>query len=1615
MFERASSRLVVASLVLASAALVVSRADATSGAITLTSSSATVAPGSQVTLSAGMPVSVAGTVSQEIVQTIDPTKVKLTSIADITYPAGWTLSYCSGAATDCTVSANFSATTPANAAAWALVKAVKASGNIVSEGPSQSGKQIASRTTSGVLASSGGAVAASGSGDGFDVFFDPGYTRVFNRIHHQYSLFVDCNWLRTENGHTAGANCWSASGGAWPVEANGMLKIAGAMNSDRSTGWIDSNNRLWAETAKTGTDFGYGFYCIDVSGVAPQPCAGGSWYRLLTPATEPTNYDEVMDLAVVDGKLFTLVVKIGSAGATYGKYVLCLDTRAAGGPAPCPGQPYSMNDVNFIRGKPDEGETASNITAISGKVYAVGTSTIAPNKQRLWCVDPTKIVAGATSSSIGCTGWATNPVVADQGGPLITAPNSSGVPVGVCTAFSSATCFSLADGTTTVTGIPSNLVARLASYDLGALAVRGWASGVATSKTRVYWPWQGNIACFDAAVNSMCSGGSWSNFGMVSEQAVYAIRIDPVNPRCFWTNADTGSIKVWTDTGTQGCTAVSPVVTFSADVAIPRMACTANSGIQEWVDFRIAGVGSVDRKWSSASLRVLDPSGIAVPGWEDKPVPDNGVLSLSGLPVSGGSGGSAWVAGDLDFRVTFQEPTYAAAPQATIKAIGDAPQLCVRATALALCPGGSGPLSGLAGSSVSVSAVGSATNASNVTTSLSPVSQSVAMSAPTNAQCGATLSGRAGDATLGSAGTAISGVTVSLLDSSGNPVLVNGSPVTATTAADGTYSFGYLFPGSYKVGFPTSGTKSVSSATVVSGAAGTSAGTANAAAGVATSNVASVAVGTNAVVNGLYSLPLSVANDVSSGGQGVAQTKNVLSNDTAGSGRTLTASAVKLCAANEVSPNCSFGSASAGVVVAGQGKYTVNASGEVTFTPCNGVNTPVMVPVCSGVFTGQATGLSYQVTDGSSTTSATYTPTVVPSPSASPDTGSGAFDTNQVFTPFANDTPGTVGATPYPFDVASVKICSVSTADGACTGTANVVEANQGTWSVNAATGVVTFDPLPSFTGPATAIKYCVADSVGQRVCSTITPTVQPPGPSVAGADTSAGVVDAVQTKNLLANDTVVSGVTLSAGSARLCGSGQTAPNCSASTLDVANVGSYSITNGTVTFTPCTAAVTANCTTGTSFTGAAPAVGYQVTDSQNRTVSSTYVANVAPPPTLVPDSSSGAIGVTQSAVLLVNDQPSTGTTMLSASLRLCDPRTNPAQTPNNCTVGVGSSIDIVDVGTYTVSANGVVSFTPCGTDVTANCTSGVAFVGVATPVTYQATDSLGQYGSSTYTPTVTPPTPPMFFVPSPTGPRAEPQDRAVSPGQTITFTPVLGDNGLATGDGLRSDLMAGPCLVDPASQQCGTRVQIPGEGIWTIDRTSGVVTFAADADVALGRLTPVQYRVTDRSGQTSSAALTPVVAPPGTPVDDPMSGDIDRDQRFRPIDNDTPTDEARWNPSTLRLCGAGEQSPGCDRMTLDVPGEGTYTVHLDGTIVFDPLPWFTGSATPIRYQISDSLGRTYSARLLAQVAGRGQSRHPRLPITGSDQTPTVLLVALFFVTAGSLVVGAQRRRVTSRR
>ncbi|NDE80107.1 MAG: hypothetical protein EB037_04200, partial [Actinobacteria bacterium] len=183
--------------------------------------------------------------------------------------------------------------------------------------------------------------------------------------------------------------------------------------------------------------------------------------------------------------------------------------------------------------------------------------------------------------------------------------------------------------------------------------------------------------------------------------------------------------------------------------------------------------------------------------------------------------------------------------------------MCLSALVQAVCPVGVGPLSGLTPSSFTASASGSATDASNTVTSMTPSSLTLPVSAPSNSQCGATLSGMA---TATGTTVPIGNATVTLLDSSGNPVLDGqGNPITTATAADGTYSFGYLFPGGYKVRFADTGNKTIASTTVTAGGSGST--TDNSAATSLVSNSSTLAVGTNGVVNASYYTPTIATAD----------------------------------------------------------------------------------------------------------------------------------------------------------------------------------------------------------------------------------------------------------------------------------------------------------------------------------------------------------------------------------------------------------------------------------------------------------------------------------------------------------------------------------------------------------------------------------------------------------------------------------------------------------------------------------------------------------------------------------------------------------------------------------
>ena len=89
------------------------------------------------------------------------------------------------------------------------------------------------------------------------------------------------------------------------------------------------------------------------------------------------------------------------------------------------------------------------------------------------------------------------------------------------------------------------------------------------------------------------------------------------------------------------------------------------------------------------------------------------------------------------------------------------------------------------------------------------------------------------------------------------------------------------------------------------------------------------------------------------------------------------------------------------------------------------------------------------------------------------------------------------------------------------------------------------------------------------------------------------------------------------------------------------------------------------------------------------------------------------------------------------------------------------------------------------------------------------------------------------------------------------------------------------------------------------------------------------------------------------------------------LDNDDPGhSSAPLVASSVKLCGLDPlQTPNsCDKTSVTVPGEGTYTVNPDGTVTFNPLDSFAGTVrTPVTYQVADTLGQIDSATITPTV------------------------------------------------
>ena len=363
--------------------------------------------------------------------------------------------------------------------------------------------------------------------------------------------------------------------------------------------------------------------------------------------------------------------------------------------------------------------------------------------------------------------------------------------------------------------------------------------------------------------------------------------------------------------------------------------------------------------------------------------------------------------------------------------------------------------------------------------------------------------------------------------------------------------------------------------------------------------------------------------------------------------------------------------------VPGEGTYTIDENGVVTFTP-------------EPQFTGKASGVTVKRVDENGTeVTAKYTPTVKPvTPKAEGVTTTDVQGATQKGKPEFEAGKTTVNGVEKTVEFDDTKPATFED------GSTEKVVPGEGTYTV-APDGTVTFTPEKDFTGQAKGVTVKRVDKNGTPVTATYTPVVLPVTPT--GKD-----VTSIGEKGQPQSETPV----FTPGTTKVNGKTITVPidETVAPTFDdgttekkVPGEGTYTIDkNGKVTFTP-----------EPDFVGTAKGVTVKRVDENGTPVTATYTPTVLGKTTTENVVSEGAKG-----------QPQSNTPVFKG-----DVDTTVAPTFKD-----GSTEKKVPgEGTYTIDKDGKVTFTP-----------EKDFVGTATPVEVVRKDKNGKTIKASYTPTVRP-------------------------------------------------------------------------------------------------------------------------------------------------------------------------------------------------------------------------------------------------------------------------------------
>ena len=646
-------------------------------------------------------------------------------------------------------------------------------------------------------------------------------------------------------------------------------------------------------------------------------------------------------------------------------------------------------------------------------------------------------------------------------------------------------------------------------------------------------------------------------------------------------------------------------------------------------------------------------------------------------------------------------------------------------------------------------------------------------------------------------------------------------------------------------------------------------------------------------------------------------------------------------------------------VIPGEGKYKVTPNGnnvDIEFTPEDN-------------FVGTASGISIRRTDDNGYTTdwvskdktllpsinevmdnmdGLYIPTVTPKNIEGIDkTSTDIQGATQTGTPEfelegTNSKGEKVKVTPdmnYPAKL-------VDPATGQVTDEATVTVAGEGTYTIDPATGKVTFVPEKDFIGTAKGVTVSLSAPVGvdkdgqvpenavktatAKYIPTVTPITLTPTNKVSEDVQN---VPQTQTPTFELSNNKTAEIT----SKKLVDPATGQPT-DATTVKVAGEGSYTIdpTTGAVTFVP-----------EKDFVGTAKGVTVQATatitnekgEKTTLTADATYTPTVvAAVPTAQPAKSIDVQGATQKGkptfegtTVTVNGVQKP-ITIKENSYTLVDKDGNevtstPAYAEDGTTV----------IGTHTIDpTTGEVTFTP--TD--------KSYSGKVTPVSVQAESSNGIKVSTTYTPEIVPVTP--------TAENAATKDVQ---GKTQTGKPTF-EGGKATVDGVEKTVEIDEDT--PATFEDGSTTKtVPGEGTYTV-APDGTVTFVPEKSFT-GEGTGVTVKRVDKNGTEVTAKYTPTVTPvtpTATPAESVAPQGIVQTGTVTFTEGDP---VAPINKETITLLDEnGQPEASVEAKSPEGKVIGTYTVDKEtGVVTFTPTDKsYSGDVVAAKVQAKDANGTT---------------------------------------------------------